>query len=252
MAETEGWHVSSKKKKKTNSPYRKCLQNHVAVRLNDHIVVMCLKLFSEHYVRTANKYIQVIWMYNLWTEQWKKYSIPTEEEPPPSECCAVALASDIYIFGGVERSRRQGYMTTLWKLTDTELCTIQVQSGTKTPSPRAGHCGWEHGGKMWIFGGHGLSPVGDVFLNDYGDFEPWNSNVDAGGYSNQFFSYDPSMNIWENVKPSGKIPLPRKKRVRLYTTLNVHTEIRCHYTINTMTQIHSKIILVTEGLFIES
>ena len=178
------------------------------MRLEDYIVVICLKT-PENYIRVANKYIQVVWMYNLWTEQWKKYSIPTREEPPTPQCCAVALASDIYIFGGGERSRRHGDKTTLWKLTDTELCTVKVQRGTKTPSPRVGHCGWEHGGKMWIFGGCGPSAVGNVFLNDYGDFVRLNPFGPAVGYNNQLFSYDQSMNIWKSVKPSGDIPPPR-------------------------------------------
>ena len=59
--------------------------------------------------------------------------------------------------------------------------------------------------EMWIFGGRGPSAVGDVFLNDYGDFVRLNPSDQVMWYNNQLLSYDPSMNIWKSVKPSGDI-----------------------------------------------
>ena len=145
-----------------------------------------------------------IWTYNLFTEEWRKFTVKAKLVPTfVSGECAVAVGSAIYIL--------EGFMGILWKLarnTDGsfEWNTIDIEDDRKMPSPRHSYCGWEHGGKMWIFGGYGLSPVGPPvgYLNDHGDFKS-----DGQGWNNQLFCFEPSINTWKNVASTGDVPLPQ-------------------------------------------
>ena len=165
------------------------LQEHVAVRLKDCIVVL-----TE----------DGIWTYSLWTEKWRTYNIrhTGSSLPTTSHHCGVAFRSDAYMYGGFD------FTNMLWKLTRKPngsfgWSTINMGKDPKrVPSPRTGHCGWEHGGKLWFFGGHGRKP--EAFLNDHGDFT--NSQFVR---NNQLFSYEPSTRTWENVKCSGDVLSPR-------------------------------------------
>ena len=149
----------------------------VTVRLKDCIVQAMTQNLNE----------QEIWTYNLWTEAWRKFTTKAKSVPTfESEQCAVAVGSAIYIL--------QSYY--LWKLANTtdgsfEWSTINIEDRQKMPSPRHSYCGWEHGGKMWIFGGFGLSPVG--YLNDHGDFK-FKGPQKAVGWNNQLFWFEPSVN----------------------------------------------------------
>ena len=166
------------------------LVNHVAVRMKDYIAVFV----SEKQTGHKHEY----WTYNLWTEQWKKCPIKQDVWFSNTQrMCGVAIQSVIYMFGG-------HFSSNLWKLTQSTDGSFEwnkiLMEKHKMPSPRSGHCGWEHGDKMWIFGGYGLSP--DGYINDHGDFHLMNNN--------QLFSYDPLMQIWKNIECYGDVPSPRE------------------------------------------
>ena len=113
----------------------------------------------------------------------------------------------------------------LWKLTtQPKGCLawndVDMTIKSKTPSPRCVHTGWEHSGKLWVFGGSGPSPTG--YLNDNGDH--------VNGYTNQLLCFDPSGEEWVNPKCSGAVPSPRSahattvtgNKVWLYDGRNIH------------------------------
>ena len=93
----------------------------------------------------------------------------------------------------------------LWKLASdpqesfvwSEIVMINEE---KAPSPRKGHTGWEHAGKLWTFGGGGSSPA--RYLNEYGDF--------AQSHNNQLLCFNPSNEEWTNPQCYGMIPEPRE------------------------------------------
>ena len=184
------------------------------VRLKDSILVLTQKsqmlsyvsnsmpIGCQQYVNMPYIHAHAIWIYNLWTERWRKYSIQNQEELPEVKLgqSGVVIGTDVYIFGGHD----------LWKLTANApfvFSMIHVEDKTKVPSPRFQHCAWEHGEKMWVFGGFGQSAEG--YLNDHGDF------IDViwqGAFgNNQLLSYDPSTNTWTDVKCSGEVPSPQMR-----------------------------------------
>ena len=73
---------------------------HVAVRWKD-----CIVVFSQ-----TNSH--EIWMYNLWAEQWTKYTLPQGKCPVPVKYGqrGVEIESEIYMFGGFDEQNM------LWKL----------------------------------------------------------------------------------------------------------------------------------------
>ena len=126
---------------------------HVAVRLSNCIFVFGGEFMDE---KKGPLSLRAIWMYNLYTEQWRKHVIPYRNlAPPPSrDSCAVAVGSDIYMFGGY--LYRDGDTNSLWKLTISATgCFVWSQiidkNQEKTPSPRSDHSGWEYAGKVWPF-----------------------------------------------------------------------------------------------------
>ena len=181
-------------------PSEKFMEFHVAVRWKDSILVLS-ELESEK---------RIIWIYNLWTEQWRKYELPRGKcLPVVQHHHGVEIASDIYMFGGLY------YSDMLWKLarsTDDSFVwnTIEFKDCTKTPSLREGHNVWEYKEKMWLFGGFGVSPAG--YLNNHGDFAciSISPNGIEYGYTNQLLSYDPLKQTWTNVPCSGDGPAPRR------------------------------------------
>lgn len=173
-------------------PSRAFMESHVAVCWNDNIVVL-----SSYNSRK-------IWMYNLWIEQWWKFtSSPGKRFPIVTGQRGVQIKSEIYMFGGVFADK------VLWKLMRKtkndpfEWSTIQIEDCTKSPSLRVGHCAWEFDQKMWIFGGYGAPPAG--YLNEYGDF----TGSGPRKYNNQLLSYDPFTQKWINLACSGVGPAPR-------------------------------------------
>ena len=173
---------------KPSKPSRGFMESHVAVRWKDSMVVL-----SDHNRRR-------VWLYNLWTEQWQKYSLQKGQYLPIEDGqCGVEIGSDIYMFRGF------GQLWKLMRITDDLFAydTIPTKDPTKTPSPREAYSAWQHGEKMWIFGGFGDPPVG--YLHDYGDF------IGAGSFTcnNQLLCYDPFSHMWTNIRCSGDTPSPR-------------------------------------------
>ena len=174
---------------------------HVAIRMEHYVLVI------GGTWRSNQPFCQsVIWIYNLYTEQWRRYAIPDKKIVPPGAigACAVTIGEDVYMSGGYNLIKRTA-TNALWKLirlphgcfTWNEIVNA---SNVKTPSPRMCPTGWEHSGKLWLFGGKGLSPAG--YLNDYGDY--------ADFCNNQLLCFDPSGEEWTNLKCSGSIPSPRE------------------------------------------
>ena len=182
-------------------PSEMFMQSYVAVRWKDGIVVL-----SESKRRS-------LWIYNLWTEQWREYELRKENcLPVDINQRGVEIGLDIYMFGSFSDEN------TLWKLarsTDNSFAwsRIQIKDRSKTPSKRKGHSVWEYDGKMWVYGGYGDSLAG--YLNNHGDFDSDMSIVTTNslifrGHNNQLLSYDPCLETWTNVPCSGDVPAPRK------------------------------------------
>ena len=153
----------------------------------------------------------VIWVYNRYTEQWRKHQTVQEVASSPVDGpSAVAIGACIYMFGGMEMTPRN-ITNALWMLARTQegfhWSKCEYQSGVKLPSPRYKHRGWEYRGCLWIFEGFG--PPLDIFLNECGDFALDPENVVGEGMNNQLLCYDSSTQKWTNPQCSGAIPSPR-------------------------------------------
>ena len=178
----------------TKEPSTQCYKSHVAVRMND-----CIVLYEARFHPTDS-----IWTYNLWTEQWWEFKIPPGKMLPSTAPYqrGVAIDSDIYFFRGFNNN-------TFWKLirkTDGtfDWNTINIEDKTKKPSPRIASCIWAHEKKVWIFSGCGVSI--DGYLNGHGGVTGPGSKC-----NNQLLCYDLSMRTWKNPKCHGDIPSPRSK-----------------------------------------
>ena len=155
-----------------------------------------------------------IWMFNIYTEHWRKYVIPKHKIVPPGNLgvCAVTIQESVYVFGGCEyidntTAKFSDFTNDVWKLTIIskqcfEWSKTKAQRKDKTPSPRFFHTGWECAGLLWTFGGESEPPTD--YLNDYGDF----SRTD-GGVNNQLLCFNPLSEEWRNPQSSGAIPAPR-------------------------------------------
>ena len=172
----------------------------MAVRLHNYIVVIGGRDRNDQPVST-----HVIWMYNVYTDQWRKYDATGEKSAPPAlaGACATAIDTDIYMFGGfnIELLR---HTNEIWKLTRApqgyfDWSKLIFQHDKKLPSPRVGHSGWEYEKHLWIFGGD--VQVSSKHLNDHGDFSDL--------YTNQLLCYDPSTQMWTNPQCFGSLPSPR-------------------------------------------
>ena len=196
---------------RTESPRR--LIGHIAIPMKGCIVVFGGKPSLQQ--RPWD--IRTIWLYNLYTDHWKKDVIPRSKDAPEATeaACAAAIASDIYMFGG---ETLDGTTNMLWQLTRSESnCfewnEIQFEHKKSTPSPRCHHSGWEHGGKLWIFGGCGRNPTRYLFENGHGNF----IDQQTIGYitnrycTNQLLYFDPLAETWTNPKCTGQVPSPRSE-----------------------------------------
>ena len=190
-----------------NSPQR--IFHHVAVSLGEFILVFGGSCGNyEKYTPVSH---HIIWMYNQYTEQWRKYIIPESKLCPPNSAgsCAVTIKEDVFFFGGYNSSQST-YSNELWKLrkstegsfTWSEVTTEKMN----VPSPRYRHSGWTFSGKLWIFGGSGTSL--DGYLNDNGSFLQHHNYI-SRGCNNQLLSFNPSSEEWVNLECSGSIPSPR-------------------------------------------
>ena len=173
---------------------------HVAVCQENNIL-----LFGGGFLDNTPLSYHVIWMFNIYTEQWSKHMISESETAPHHiiHACAVAIEDDVYVFGGVSHINNTR-TNALWTLKGTSKTSfvwheIVTKNNMKAPSPRFSHQGWDYAGNLWVFGGNGPPLVG--YLSDNGEH--------VNGYNNQLLSFDPSSQEWTNPKSSGTIPSPR-------------------------------------------
>ena len=186
------------------------LYGHVAINMGHYILVFSGRSLNNHsYIP-----LHVIWMYNVYTEQWRKHVIPQRQTVPAERhsACAMAIGSDVYMFGG-HLHRECRITNSLWKLAmdpkgSFDWSKIVITNKKKTPSSRAFHTGWEYAEELWTFGGLGGSPAG--FLNEYGKFV-------HGGCNNQLLCFNPSNEEWTNPQCHGMVPEPRAYHA---TTIN--------------------------------
>ena len=186
------------------------MHDHLAVNMDHYILVFGGGLLKgQEYIPLYHKFkpLNVIWMYNLYTEQWRKHTIPHTQTVPTGRCyaCAVVIHSDVYMFGGSTPTGSRCITNALWKLAVGSAGLfvwnkIVMTNDETTPSPRHFHTGWEHAEKMWIFGGYGSSP--DGFLHEHGDFVQCRNN--------QLLCFNPSNEEWTNPQYYGRVPEPRK------------------------------------------
>ena len=89
--------------------------DHVAVTLGECILVFGGRFGSFQNFTPYSHHI--IWVYNLYTEQWGKHVIPESELCPPStsRACAAAIKEDVFLFGGYNFSQKT-VSNELWKL----------------------------------------------------------------------------------------------------------------------------------------
>ena len=170
------------------------INGHVAVRLGQYILAFGGRDADDELVST-----HIIWMYNLYTEKWKTYTIPRSLEAPHrfyEKTSAVAIGSYVYMFDGRTSSECRPHCQyhchchhdALWMLTKTLEGYIYWDRiiSESTPAYRQYHSTWDYEGKMWVFGGK-----------------------TAMGYCNVLLCFNPSTNEWTKPKCSGSVPSPR-------------------------------------------
>ena len=203
--------------------------------------------FKNFIIVFGGYFCDEIWIYNIYTDQWRKQVLPCKQLCPPAtwNSCAVTIEDKIYMFGG---SVEYGVTNALWKLTITPTglfiwSHISAKSQEKTPSPRENHSGWEYAGKLWTFGGNGKWGIPNGYLHQQGDF-------DITGANNQLLCFDPSGEEWTSLRSSGTIPMHRyshatattSNKVWLYGGLNIpYGELDDLYQLNLPTLIWTKI-----------
>ena len=183
--------------------------DHTVARLQDNIVVFGGTVDENNEGFFKYQSYHIIWMYNLYTDLWKKYVIPAGEKTPPLQSeshrlIGVTIKTDIYVFAAP-----RGNLGTVWQLKrERKGFSWHEVPVKKTPSYRYHMTGWQYEEKMWIFGGHGPSPVDFGNLSEFAEFcSGYNNHIT----SNQLLSFDPSCNEWKNLKCSGAVPSPRYK-----------------------------------------
>ena len=182
----------------------KCLEHHVATRVEDCVVVMSASTQMGH--------LKDILIYNLWTDHWRKSSISHMNQLPSTEhLCCLAIGKTIYMFDGWDT--RYWNAGLLWKLRmrnkdSFELSVVYSGASNKRPSPRFGVSCWEYEDKLWIFGGMGESHVGYLHENDYGKYE-MTDPYDQYYVNNELFCFDTTNQTWKSVKSDGNVPSPR-------------------------------------------
>ena len=178
---------------------------HTAVHLQHYVLVFG----GEWSERPLS--LNEIWMYNLYTEQWRKQVLPYGENTPDAivTACSVVIDSVVYIFGGWNYFSRcsTNALWTLYIKPDGYVAWNELftANAAKAPSPRLHHCAWEYSGKLWVFGGSGPSP--NEYLNNNGDFIYY---LGSDVCNNQVLCFDPSNEEWTNPKCTGSTPSPRR------------------------------------------
>ena len=180
---------------RSNNPSQ--MTHHMAVRLQDNIVV----------IRTTHP--RNIWVYNLYTEHWRKYRACTRKAPDWKtfiDVSGFAIGQGIYVV-----APQNHHMASLWKLTRSRgsfsWSDIVIN---RAPSFRKNSACWEYGEKLWMFGGYGPNPAEVGYVNEYVDFKHthWVRYI-TYGLNNQLICFDPSCQEWTSHKCSGNVPSPQ-------------------------------------------
>ena len=190
--------------------------NHLAVPI-EH----CIIVFGGTWGFKQPYGICTIWVYNWYTEAWKKHSASIEEitkqlgndaeylSLASHSACAAAIGADIFLFGRMEhRGGVRFSINPLMKLSrnnqgEFSWSCIKYQSKIRS-SRYAYQTGWGYAEKLWIFGGGGVEV--DDYLNYNGGFDLTRSYYN---YNNQLLCFDPSCEKCTNPQCSGNIPEPR-------------------------------------------
>ena len=201
------------------------MQNHVVVRLLDSIVVFggIYKKYEHLKSALARAWKSVIphdiWVFNLYTEQWRKYKTDTTQKAPMYICtskhltCGIAIEQDIYVFTCEPQKTTPFHerCAALWKLTrNRKGCFVWSDIVVeRAPSFRSDSGAWEYGDKLWMFGGNGINPAEFGYVNEYVDFQhSCVINGTAYGANNQLICFEPSRLEWTSLKCSGDVPSP--------------------------------------------
>ena len=178
-----------------------CLEHYILVLGGNRCETIKMLTYDVHTALPAN----VIWMYNIYTGQWRKHTIPYTEKAPYAirGGSAVTVESVVYVYFRKLESNSDRVTNALWKLNrNSEGCfawdDIVTTEIMKVPSPRSSCTAWNYSEKLWLFGGYGAPPTG--YLNDHGDF--------LDDENNQLLCFNPSCNEWTNPKCAGTVPAP--------------------------------------------
>ena len=178
------------------------LFKHVVARLQDSIVVFggSQAVYSKEFnLDFEPQSLRVIWVYGLYTDRWTNYVIPESEKAPPIggiHCgrLGMTVKTDIYMFAVPKNNAG-----TIWKLTRDRQCSFSwcEVPVKKPPLYRYDMTGWQHAGKLWIFGGYGPLPTAPYLEQNE-------------GYNNQLLCFDPLCRVWTKwLKCHGTLPAPR-------------------------------------------
>ena len=189
----------------------KKMWGHAAVRLFHYIVVIGGKGEFRTVQRKKTSINNKVWMYNIYTEQWKVCDMHSPASTIDG-ACIVAVGMKAYMFGGRDRvSSGKSVKDTisvndLWQMTITpEGCLNWEKNKTKksnAPASRCFHTGWQYTRNLWIFGGMAkVERLAAQYLNDHGYF--------VNGHCNQLLCFSPSNLEWTNPKQYGSVPSPR-------------------------------------------
>ena len=182
---------------------------HVAVHF-EHYILVFSGFCSLNRIHCSH---HKIWMYNLYTEQWRACELSRHEIAPRdnADACAVRVGEAVYMFGGLRSYNLNNFGNDLWQLSKSpdglfSWYKINITNRAKKPSGRIRCSGWEYDRMVWIFGGHGDRPTG--FLNYHGDFT---DDIPYAAYNNQLLCFNPSSVEWMDVKCFGSVPTPRSQ-----------------------------------------
>ena len=182
---------------------------HCAVRLDNCIVMVGGMTFDRRCAKSTDE----IWVYNLYTEEWKKEVISNKRQVPDSclGAVAVAIEGNIYFFGALDYENECAG-NALWKLSKTESgcftwSFMQYECEEESPSPRMRHTGWEYARTLLIFGGQGEGTSLEGYLNNHGEVTEVTKEI--GILNNQLLCYDPDTQMWTNPQCFGATPSPR-------------------------------------------
>ena len=105
------------------------LHSHMLVRLHNYVLA-----FAGCSDRTRNDNY-FIWSYNLYTEQWRKYSIPVSKSAHNVSigASAVVIGTDVYLFG-------DNFSNDIWQLTinkNSYFTWTKITKSAKSMTPSA-------------------------------------------------------------------------------------------------------------------